>query len=167
MIDQWRSNGRSDVRRKADSDKPNAKIPSSLHHRSRTIWDCTSTSLPPDMLANFEQNWLNTPDGREGWASYFLSQGYTLYLTDQPQRGRSPWLPGDGTLSVYNVSSIQNYFTTIQAAKLWPQASLHTQVHLPSPSQLKINKSSGPEPARPQTQHSTHSSPRSSSNKVI
>ncbi|KAE9367170.1 alpha/beta-hydrolase [Stipitochalara longipes BDJ] len=72
-------------------------------------------------------NWLNTPDGREGWASYFLNQGYTLYLTDQPQRGRSPWLPGDGTLTNYNVSFIQDYFTTVQVAKLWPQASLHTQ----------------------------------------
>src|ERR1700753_2867124 len=77
------------------------------------------------------QNWLNTPDGRQGWASYFLNQGYTLYLTDQPQRGRSPWLPGDGTLTNYNVSFIQNYFTTTQVAKLWPQATLHTQVRCP------------------------------------
>jgi pimeloyl-ACP methyl ester carboxylesterase len=36
-------------------------------------------------------------------------------------------------LSNYNVSFIQNYFTTIQVAKLWPQASLHTQVRPSSP----------------------------------
>ena len=23
-------------------------------------------------------NWLNTPDGREGWASYFLNKGYVV-----------------------------------------------------------------------------------------
>ncbi|CZR66583.1 related to fusarubin cluster-esterase [Phialocephala subalpina] len=72
-------------------------------------------------------NWLNTPDGREGWGSYFLRLGYTLYLTDQPQRGRSPWVPGEGTISMYNVSFIENFFTAPQVAKIWPQASLHTQ----------------------------------------
>ena len=41
-------------------------------------------------------NFLHTPDGREGWAHYFLSRGYVVYLTDQPERGRSPWLPGNG-----------------------------------------------------------------------
>jgi hypothetical protein len=35
-------------------------------------------------------NFLHTPDGREGWAYYFLSRGYVVYLTDQPERGRSP-----------------------------------------------------------------------------
>jgi hypothetical protein len=106
MTDQWRSNGRPDVRGEAGASQIDAEIPPCV------------------------QNWLNTPDGREGWASYFLSQGYTLYLTDQPQRGRSPWLPGDGTLTNYNLTFIQNYFTTVQEAKLWPQASLHTQVRI-------------------------------------
>lgn len=76
------------------------------------------------------KNWLNTPDGWEGWNSYFLCQGYTLYLTDQPQRGRSLWLPSDGILTNYNLTFVQNYFTTVQEAKLWPQASLHTQVSI-------------------------------------
>ena len=44
-------------------------------------------------------NWLGTPDGRPGWAEYFAGQGYTVYLVDQPARGRSAWQPGiDGTL---------------------------------------------------------------------
>ena len=34
-------------------------------------------------------NWLGTPDGRPGWADYFLAQGYLIYLVDQPARGRS------------------------------------------------------------------------------
>src|SRR5713101_6920583 len=32
-------------------------------------------------------NWLTTPDGREGWAHYFVKHGYQVYITDQPARG--------------------------------------------------------------------------------
>ncbi|KAF7373416.1 AB hydrolase-1 domain-containing protein [Mycena sanguinolenta] len=46
-------------------------------------------------------NFLNTPDGRLGWADYFLSKGYEVYIVDQPSRGRSQWQPtedgGNGT----------------------------------------------------------------------
>lgn len=31
-------------------------------------------------------NWLNTPDGRQGWASYFLNQGYELVSSKKSQR---------------------------------------------------------------------------------
>jgi alpha-beta hydrolase superfamily lysophospholipase len=34
-------------------------------------------------------NFLATPDGREGWATYFLRQGFSVYVVDQPARGRS------------------------------------------------------------------------------
>lgn len=33
--------------------------------------------------------WMQTPDGRRGWAHFFVDQGYIVYLTDQPARGRS------------------------------------------------------------------------------
>ncbi|KAL8954001.1 MAG: hypothetical protein Q9222_000162 [Ikaeria aurantiellina] len=74
-------------------------------------------------------NFLNTPDGREGWASYFLRQGYTVYLTDPPQRGRSPWIPGEGTIGAVSVDYVLKYFTSSEkyARSEWPQASLHTQ----------------------------------------
>jgi pimeloyl-ACP methyl ester carboxylesterase len=39
-------------------------------------------------------NWLGTPDGRPGWAEFFVDRGYTVYLVDQPARGRSAWQPG-------------------------------------------------------------------------
>src|SRR5947209_14667121 len=38
-------------------------------------------------------NWMGTPDGRAGWADYFLGRGYVVYLVDQPARGRSVWHP--------------------------------------------------------------------------
>ncbi|KAF2005642.1 hypothetical protein P154DRAFT_542597 [Amniculicola lignicola CBS 123094] len=40
-------------------------------------------------------NFLDTPDGRPGWSSFFLSQGNVVYLTDQTQRGphlHTQWL---------------------------------------------------------------------------
>ncbi|GAB7347375.1 hypothetical protein MBLNU459_g4307t2 [Dothideomycetes sp. NU459] len=72
-------------------------------------------------------NWLNTPDNREGWASYFLRQGYVVYLTDQPQRGRSIWLPGSNNLTALSVATTEKYFTAPQKFNLWPQAQFHTQ----------------------------------------
>ena len=35
------------------------------------------------------QLWLNTPDNRKGWASYFIDQGYTVYILDIVANGRS------------------------------------------------------------------------------
>src|SRR5215475_9431019 len=32
-------------------------------------------------------NFTGTPDGREGWAQYFVRQGYAVYVVDQPGRG--------------------------------------------------------------------------------
>jgi len=72
-------------------------------------------------------NFLNTPDGRPGWASYFLNKGYEVYIVDQPQRGRSPYDPGVGQLSVYSAETIESLFTGIQWFGTWPQAKLHTQ----------------------------------------
>jgi len=37
-------------------------------------------------------NFTGTPDGREGWAQYFVRQGYAVYVVDQPGRGRSGYL---------------------------------------------------------------------------
>lgn len=72
-------------------------------------------------------NWLNKPDGGEGWASYFVSQGYDCYIIDQTFRGRSPWFPGNGTMSTYSAEVLQQRFTAPKRYNLWPQASLHTQ----------------------------------------
>ena len=38
-------------------------------------------------------DWLSTPDGRRGWASQFLEQGYKVYVVDRPGQGRNPHQP--------------------------------------------------------------------------
>src|ERR1700693_3154674 len=48
-------------------------------------------------------DWLQTPDGRPGWAYFFIKLGYTVYMVDFPARGRSTYNPssdGDGGLTV-------------------------------------------------------------------
>jgi hypothetical protein len=34
-------------------------------------------------------NFTGTPDGRDGWAQYFLRRGYAVYVVDQVARGRA------------------------------------------------------------------------------
>jgi pimeloyl-ACP methyl ester carboxylesterase len=89
-----------------------------------TVSDASKVNKP---CAYKMQNWLNKPDGSPGWASYFASKGYTIYILDQTSRGRSPWKPGNGTQSTYSAEIIQQRFTAPEKYKLWPQAALHTQ----------------------------------------
>src|SRR6185295_11950321 len=50
-------------------------------------------------------DWLQTPDGRPGWAYNFLDMGYVVYLEDFPARGRSQYVPGvDGTAERPNLN---------------------------------------------------------------
>jgi pimeloyl-ACP methyl ester carboxylesterase len=72
-------------------------------------------------------NFMETPDGRPGWASFFLDHGYTVYLSDQPSRGCSPWNPSIGTITTTDTASIERLFTAVSSHNLWPQSRLHTQ----------------------------------------
>ena len=38
-------------------------------------------------------HFLTTPDGREGWADYFLRRGFPVYIVDPPGRGRAGFNP--------------------------------------------------------------------------
>src|SRR5215469_16535481 len=38
-------------------------------------------------------NFLGTPDGRPGWAAYFVAHGWPVYVIDQPGRGKSGYFP--------------------------------------------------------------------------
>ena len=72
--------------------------------------------------------WISTPDGRDGWATYFLRNGYAVYVIDQVARGRSPYIA-----EVYGRTRSQSReyamqrFSTSEKYNLWPQAKLHTQ----------------------------------------
>ncbi|KAL8870584.1 MAG: hypothetical protein Q9174_003404 [Haloplaca sp. 1 TL-2023] len=73
--------------------------------------------------------WLQTPDGRQGFASYFLQRGYQVYLLDQTGTGRSTQnnqvvYP---TIGVISANRTRSRFTRMQDFNDYPQAKLHTQ----------------------------------------
>ena len=75
-------------------------------------------------------NFTGTPDGREGWAQYFLRQGYAVYVVDQVGRGRSAYavdVYGPATPSPNPAEGSQTRFAAPERYKAWPQAHLHTQ----------------------------------------
>jgi pimeloyl-ACP methyl ester carboxylesterase len=73
-------------------------------------------------------NWMGTPDGRKGWAEYFVEQGYIVYMIDQPMRGRSAEHPSDGPTRMFTVATEEWQFTASESAEgTWPQAKKHTQ----------------------------------------
>lgn len=79
-------------------------------------------------LAQTSMNWLTTPDGRAGWASWFVDHGWKVVMVDQPTRGRSAWQPGlDKELKSIPAPFIEHYFTAPEQWNDWPQAKLHTQ----------------------------------------
>jgi pimeloyl-ACP methyl ester carboxylesterase len=73
-------------------------------------------------------NFTGTPDGREGWAQFFLREGYAVYVVDQAGRGRSAYLNGlYGPQTTPSLDFVQQRFTAIENYNHWPQAHLHTQ----------------------------------------
>lgn len=74
-------------------------------------------------------NFTGTPDGRRGWAHDFLRAGYTVYVVDQPARGRSGQSQsfyGEYGRRKGASRAVEDRFTAPEAAKSWPQAQAHT-----------------------------------------
>lgn len=70
--------------------------------------------------------WMITPDGRMGWADYFLLKGFCVYMAEQPSRGRSAYHPEEnGPRRYHSVEDLVRRFTSDRGD--WPQAKLHTQ----------------------------------------
>ena len=66
-----------------------------------------------------------TPDGRRGWADYFLTSGYAVYVVDQPGRGRSGFISKIyGEATNRSAEAIADRFTAPERVNLWPQARL-------------------------------------------
>ena len=73
-------------------------------------------------------DWLQTPDGRPGWAYYFAKLGYVQYMVDSPARGRSPFVPDhDGNLTIRAATNLEATFTASAKKGNFPRAHLHTQ----------------------------------------
>jgi pimeloyl-ACP methyl ester carboxylesterase len=73
-------------------------------------------------------NFTGTPDGREGWAQYFVRRGHAVYVVDQVARGRSAhFSQSQGKVAEGNLARTQQRFTAPEKEKLWPQAVKHTQ----------------------------------------
>jgi len=84
-------------------------------------------------------NWLGTPDGRKGWAEFFLERGYVVYLIDQPARGRSAYHPAlDGPMATFPAGIIQKLFTDPEELGTWPQAKTHSQWPGTGPNKGKV-----------------------------
>lgn len=73
-------------------------------------------------------NFTGTPDGREGWAQFFLRRGYAVYVVDQPGRGRAAYQADlYGPTAPLNPEITQRQFVAPGRYNRWPQARLHTQ----------------------------------------
>ncbi|HTR38058.1 MAG TPA: alpha/beta fold hydrolase [Bryobacteraceae bacterium] len=73
-------------------------------------------------------DWLQTPDGRPGWAYYFAKEGYVQYMVDSPARGRSPYVPDhDGNLTIRTAPNLEAVFTASARKGDFPRARLHNQ----------------------------------------
>ena len=73
-------------------------------------------------------NFLGTPDGRKGWAQYFLEQGYAVYVVDQPGRARSGFFTDVyGETRRPTTGAMSRRFTAPVTQPDYPQAKLHTQ----------------------------------------
>jgi pimeloyl-ACP methyl ester carboxylesterase len=73
-------------------------------------------------------NFTGTPDGRDGWAQYFLRRGYAVYVVDQVARGRAAqWSQANGPVTAANITRLEQRFVAPERFDLWPQAHLHTQ----------------------------------------
>jgi len=73
-------------------------------------------------------NFTGTPDGREGWAQYFLRRGHAVYVVDQVARGRSAhFSQSHGPVQAANLRRTEQRFVAPRRSMLWPQAKKHTQ----------------------------------------
>ena len=73
-------------------------------------------------LGQTGNNFTGTPDGREGWAQFFLRQGYAVYVVDQPGRGRSAYEGRVYTpITPPDIDNVQRRFVAPERFNGWPQ----------------------------------------------
>ena len=77
-------------------------------------------------------DWMGTPDGRPGWNTYLLQEGYRVYVVYRPGHGRAPFHPDlDGPFPRQNITleQISGLFTPQRAKSpnVLSSAKLHNQ----------------------------------------
>lgn len=78
-------------------------------------------------FGQFSKTWETTPDGREGFQNIFLRRGFSVYLMDQPRRGRASRSTVEATISptpdeqfwfnIFRVGVWPDYFPGVQFAR--------------------------------------------------
>jgi len=78
-------------------------------------------------FGQFSKTWETTPDGREGFQNIFLRRGFSVYLMDQPRRGRAGRSTVEATITptpdeqfwfnIFRVGVWPDYFPGVQFAR--------------------------------------------------
>jgi pimeloyl-ACP methyl ester carboxylesterase len=63
--------------------------------------------------------WETTPDGREGWQTWFLRKGWDVYVSDAVERGRSGFAPPDVWPSEPHFVSMEDAFFRHRLGARW------------------------------------------------
>ena len=73
-------------------------------------------------------NFTGTPDGREGWAQYFVRRGHAVYVVDQVARGRSAhFSQSQGKVADANLGRTEQRFAAPENSNCGRRRKLHTQ----------------------------------------
>ena len=77
-------------------------------------------------------DWMGTPDGRPGWVTYLLQEGFKVYVVDRPGHGRSPFHPdlhGPFPAQTNTLEGMSGQFTPPNASRpaVGPYRPLHNQ----------------------------------------
>ena len=89
-------------------------IPQNLRRGKRTL---PIVMIPGGVLVGV--HFLTTPDGREGWADYFVRRGYPVYIVDVPGRGRAGFMPDQYN----NVRAGAAVSTTQRPLRMWDSSA--------------------------------------------
>jgi pimeloyl-ACP methyl ester carboxylesterase len=65
-------------------------------------------------------DWLETPDGRDGWVDYFAADGWDVYVVDRPGHGRSQSNASCGNGQVRGANSAIISRLSTSAPSVWP-----------------------------------------------
>jgi pimeloyl-ACP methyl ester carboxylesterase len=63
--------------------------------------------------------WMQTPDGRPGWAYRLIEEGYVVYVVDYPARGRSAYVPLPGPDGKQPIDGNMNIRTALELERIW------------------------------------------------